>query len=100
MNNSGKSPHILNASSSLVGFSFVVLTGINSLGVSDKTHIDEIAGIAIALFTFSCIFSFLSIRENREHQSKFYETIADCIFLGGLLLLFVLSGLVEFKIIY
>jgi len=83
MNNSGKSPHILNASSSLLGFSFVVLTGINSIGVADKTNIDEIAGIAIAIFTFSCIFSFLSIREDRERKSKFYESVADYIFLGG-----------------
>lgn len=98
-NNNNKSPHILNASSNLVGFSFIVLTTIQALHGTAATIIDEIAALEILIFIASSFFSFLSIRENLEKKSYFYENIADVIFFVGLTLLFVASSFIIFSII-
>lgn len=93
-----KSPHILNASSNLLGICFIVLTSLKLLNKSDKTIIDEITTVAIILFMASCIFSFLSIRSKND-RSDILEKISDFIFLGGLVLLFVTTILFSFDII-
>ena len=93
-----KSPHILNASSNLLGLCFVVLTSLKFLRISEKTIIDETVAIAIVFFMLSCLLSFLAIRGNIEAGSK-YEGIADYVFLGGLLILFATAMLVLFNYI-
>lgn len=93
-----KSPHILNASSNLLGICFIVLTSLKVLNKSEKTMVDEVTVCAIILFMTSCILSFLSIRKNSK-QSELFERIADFFFLGGLLLLFVTTLLFSFNII-
>lgn len=94
-----KSPHILGASSNLVGFSFIILTTIQVLHIGQLTLIDEIAAIGILLFSASCFFSFLSIRTKKETKSLFYENIADLIFFTGLLLLLIAAFFIVFSII-
>ena len=93
-----KSPHILNASSNLVGICFIVLTSLKVLNKSETSIIDEITVVAIILFMASCIFSFLSIR-GVSSKSIFLERIADVIFLGGLSLLFLTTILFSLNII-
>ena len=93
-----KSPHILNASSNLLGICFIVLASLKVLNKSEKTMVDEVTVCAIILFMISCILSFLSIRKN-SRQSELFEKIADFFFLGGLLLLFVTTLLFSFNII-
>ena len=61
-NNNDKSPHVLNASSNLLGLCFVVLTSLKLLNISGKPIIDELTTVAIFLFMSSCILSFLSIK--------------------------------------
>jgi hypothetical protein len=53
---------------------------------------------AIMLFMLSCILSFLSIRGKRKWSDK-YENVADYLFLGGLLVLFITTLLFAFNII-
>ena len=93
-----KSPHILNASSHLLGLCFVVLTSLKLFKISGSTVIDEITTVAIVLFMVSCILSFLSIRGSMKESSK-YENIADYLFLGGLVLLFATTILFAFNVI-
>jgi len=93
-----KSPHILNASSNLLGLCFVVLTSLKLLNISGKTIIDELTTVAIFLFMASCILSFLSIRGSIKKSGKL-ENIADIFFLIGLLLLFVTALLFSFDVI-
>jgi len=81
-----KSPHILNASSNLLGLCFVVLTSLKFLKLSERTLIDEAVAIAIMFFMLSCVLSFLAIRGNIKAGK--YEDLADFIFLGGLTILF------------
>jgi hypothetical protein len=97
-NGNDKSPHILNASSNLLGICFVVLTSLKLFKISHKTIIDEITVFAIILFMLSCILSFLSIRGNIKTSGR-YENIADYLFLGGIFLLFLTTILFSLNII-
>ena len=89
------SPHILNASSNLLGLCFVVLTSLKILKFSNTTLIDELTIVATILFMISCILSFLSIRGSVKH----YENIADIAFLSGLSILFITTILFSLNVI-
>ena len=93
-----KAPHILNASSNLLGICFVVLTSLKLLNVAKNTVIDEVATVNIVAFTASCLLSFLSLRSN-NHRSYLLEKIADLIFIAGIVLLLVTAILFAFDII-
>ena len=80
-----KSPHILNASSGLLGFCLVILTSLEITKVSDRTYIDEIAGIASFCLSISCLLSFMAIRSTKENYERKYEKIADYLFITALL---------------
>lgn len=79
-----KSPHILNASSNLLGFSMLIITSLKITKTSHNTYLDEFAGIACIFFACSCFFSFMSIRSNKENLGNKYESIADYLFLIAL----------------
>ncbi|MBS1743963.1 MAG: hypothetical protein JST81_13095 [Bacteroidetes bacterium] len=94
-----KSPHVLNASSNLLGLCFIVLTSIRVFNLKEATLLDEIAMIAITMFMTSCVLSFLSIRGNTEKKNAKLEKIADVFFLSGLAMLFVAALFISFNII-
>ncbi len=93
-----KAPHILNASSNLLGLCFVVLTSLRFLKLSQRTLIDKTDTIAIFFFMLSCILSFLSIRGSIKRGAPF-EWIADFFFIGGILVVFATAILIVFNII-
>lgn len=97
---SNKTQHILNTSSNLLGFCLVVLTSLKISKVSELSKIDEITGLACILLIASCFFSFLSIRADKENIMIKYERIADNIFIVALLLVFVITFMVAFSIIF
>lgn len=94
-----KSPHILNASTNLLGFCFIVLTSLTVFQKNALSFIDECTTLALIMFLGSSIFSFLSIRSNNAHRSNLHERIADIIFLVGLLSLLITILLITFKVI-
>lgn len=98
MSNREKSPHILNASSNLLGICFILLASLKVMKIAEKTFIDEVTTLAIILFMGSCILSFISIRTNNQ-RSQFYENIADIVFMVGLSLLFITTILYSFNVI-
>jgi hypothetical protein len=93
------SPHILNASASLLGFSFIVLTTLRALRLTTGGMLYELAGLAVGIFTLSSILSFLSIRNAKTKKGAIYTSIADVVFLIGLALLLLTAALIEFKIL-
>jgi len=97
-NDQDKSPHILNASSNLLGICFIVLTSLKLLKVAQKTIIDELTSGAIVIFMASCLLSFLSIRGNIKKSGRL-ENVADYLFLMGIILLFVTTILFTLNII-
>lgn len=99
MTENDKSPHILNASSNLLGLCFVVLTSIKILKIQGQTIIDELTTGCTILFMASCILSFMSIRGSFK-KNVLWETIADYLFLAGLGFLFITIVLFSFNIIH
>lgn len=94
-----KSPHILNASSNLLGICFVVLTSMKLLKLNATTYIDELTAITMVSLMISCILSFLSIRSSISSLAKKYETIADLAFLAGLAFMFFATMMITFDIV-
>jgi len=75
--------HILNAASNLLGIALVIIAGLNVSHIADKNFADEIAWSAAAFLAMSCLFSYLSIRQ----ESAGIEKWADRVFLLGLAML-------------
>ncbi|MEP7107031.1 MAG: hypothetical protein ABI760_03600 [Ferruginibacter sp.] len=97
-NKKNTSPHILSTASNLLGICFIVLTSLKLLKMQGETLVDEFTTGAMILFMVSCILSFLSIKSNGRF-SEVYETIADILFLTGLICLFGTTMLITFNII-
>ena len=88
MVDSSRSPHVLNASSNLMGICLIIQTSIKVLGYGSKSYIDELTAVATCFFMLACVFSYLAIRTQYEKRSNRLENIGDIIFLIGLFLLF------------
>lgn len=82
----GKQPHILNASSNLMGICFLIITGLKLTRAGVVTLTDEISIGACLAFMCSCILSYMSLRGGKRAGQ--YEHGADYLFLSGILLLF------------
>ena len=82
----GKQPHILNASSNLMGICFVLITALKLTKASVATYADEASMFASVMFMASCVLSYLSMR--RVRQAALSETLADYLFLLGIFSLF------------
>jgi amino acid transporter len=94
-----KSPHILNASSNLLGFSLIIMTSLKIAKISQNTYLDEFAGLASIFFACSCCFSFLAIRTKTEKREYTFESIADYLFLIALFCIVLAVIIVSLKII-
>ena len=93
-----KSPHILNASSNLLGLCFIVLTSLRLLKVEDRTAMSILATVAITLFMTSTLLSFLSLKRESIF-SKRMEKIADYVFIAGTLFLYAITLLIALNLI-
>jgi hypothetical protein len=94
------SQHILNTSSNLLGFCLVVLTSLKISKYDRVSLIDEFTGVACLLLVTSSIFSFLSIRANNEKIGDKYEMIADKFFIASLILVFAITFMIAFSILF
>jgi hypothetical protein len=95
-----KSQHILNTSSNLLGFCLVVLTSLKISRLSERSLIDEFTGVACIFLIASSFFSFLSIRSENDNKLVYYEKTADIIFMAALLLVFAITFMVAFSVIF
>ena len=91
-------PHILTASSTLLGLCFVVLTSLKITDSREASIIDEFTTAAIILFMVSSILSYMSMRSKISKPG--YERVADVVFLTGLFCLFIITMLIAFNVIH
>ena len=77
----GRHPHILNASSSLLGICFVIITGLKLTGSNPQSWADEITWIASLLFLVSIVVSYLGVRN--EGRFEWMAVWAERAFLAG-----------------
>ncbi len=90
------SPHILGTSANLLGFCLFVITSLHINNQIETHIIDELTSLVAIVLTFSCIFSFTSIRTSNAKREKSSEAIADYLFfvaLIGILLIILLITL-------
>jgi hypothetical protein len=93
------SPHILSTSANLLGFCLFVITSLHISNQIETHVIDEFTSIIAALLTFSCIFSFISIRTKIPEREYQFETIADYFFISGLMGILVIILLITMNFI-
>jgi tetrahydromethanopterin S-methyltransferase subunit C len=79
------SPHILNTSATLLGFCLFIITSLHISNVTETHFIDGLTSIVSVLLTFSCMFSFVSIRTISPEKERKLETIADYFFFTALI---------------
>jgi hypothetical protein len=91
------SQHILNTSASLLGFCLFVITSLHIADQTETFFIDEFTSVVAVLLTFSCMFSFISIRTKHAKREKKFETIADYLFLAALVGILVIILLITFN---
>lgn len=80
---SGRSFHILDAASALLGVTLIIVTAVHVTGEAPKTHVDELAFGAALLFIASCLLSHRSIARGRVR----FERLADKVFASAILML-------------
>lgn len=93
------SQHILSTAANLLGFCLFVITTFHVTNASQTSLIDEFTSLIALLLSFSCFFSFLSIRSKKELNERKYETIADYLFVVSLVGIVVIIFLLVFKFI-
>ena len=91
-------PHILTASSTLLGLCFVVLTSFKLSDNHQTSLVDECTAVAILMFMGASILSYLSMRTENQ-PGKYYEKLADIVFLTGLGFLFLTTMFITFNVI-
>jgi len=93
------SQQILNTSGNLLGFCLIVITSLHISNKSESSFIDEITSVIAILLSFSCIFSFISMRSNNSKLEIQLETFADYLFLTSLAGILLIIVLVSFNFI-
>lgn len=91
------SQHILNTSANLLGFCLFVITSLHIVNLTETNIIDELTSLVAILLTFSCIFSFFSIKTVNEKREKRLETIADYLFILALIGVLTIILLIAFN---
>jgi hypothetical protein len=93
------SQHILNTSANLLGFCLFVITSLHITNKTETSIIDELTSLIAILLSFSCIFSFSSIRTGNPEREQSFETIADYLFLTSLIGILIIITLITFNFI-
>lgn len=93
------SPHILNTSSNLLGFTFLVLTSMKGFGITQGSFIGEVISLCVALFALSSFLSFVSMHTKSDRRTYQYEQVASYVFLVGLFVIMVVAILLAFDVI-
>jgi hypothetical protein len=74
-------PHILSASTNLLGICFVIIGGLKLTGQNPRSYSDEIAWVAVVCLFASTICSYLAIRGG--NGKSWQASVADWAFLVG-----------------
>lgn len=82
------SQHILGTAANLLGFCLFILTSLHLTDKVENTLIDEFTSIIALLLSVSSIFSFISIRAEKQDRKYHLENIADYFFMASLIGIF------------
>jgi hypothetical protein len=74
-------PHILNASTNLLGICFIIITGLKLAAANARSYADEVAWLAALLLFVAAMSAYLAIRNEGARSWQIH--LADFAFLGG-----------------
>jgi len=94
------SQHILNTSANLLGFCLFVITSLKLSNHAEGLMIDGFTSVVGLLLTFSCFFSFFSIKTRNQAKEQGFETIANYFFIVSLTGILAIILLVTFNYIH
>ena len=94
-----KAPHILNTSSNLLGFSFLILTSTRAIGLPQTSIATKIAATCVVIFSVSSLISYTSIQTKIKERSQLLEDIASFFFFFGQLILTVGAILIAIALV-
>ena len=89
--------NILNTSANLLGFCLFVITSIHINNYAESSIIDESTSLIALLLICSSLFSFFSIRASSEKNAEKLEAIAEYLFAGSLIGIFIIILLIVFN---
>ncbi|MFC4163337.1 hypothetical protein [Epilithonimonas zeae] len=92
-------PHILNASTNLLGFCLVIITSLKISKFNHYSYLDEFAVVAIFCLALSCALSFLAIKSEKEKVSVKLENFADGLFFVALLCIILAICIVSIDVV-
>ena len=93
------SQHILGTATNLLGFCLFVITSLHIRDQTEASIIDELSSIIAVALTFSCFFSFISIKTRHNVLERRFELIADSFFIVSLLGILFVIFLIAFNFI-
>ena len=93
------SQHILGTSANLLGFCLFVITSLHIANQIENQIIDEWTSLVAIFLTFSCTFSFISIRTKSQTRERRLEAIADYLFMIALLGILIIICLISLNYI-
>lgn len=93
------SQHILNTAANLLGFCLFVITSLRIANQVETHIIDELTSVVALFLTFSCVFSFISIRTKNKMREQKMETIADYFFMFSLIGILIIIGSITFNLV-
>ena len=95
-------PHILNASTNLLGICFVIITGLKLTGANDLSFSDLVAWAASLMFLGSIVLSYMALR--KPGREPWCEKWAERTFMAGVagltISVFVVAAVVEVPNLY
>lgn len=92
-------PHILNASTNLLGFCLVIITSLKISKFKHSSYLDEFTVGAIFCLTLSCTLSFLAIKSKQLKRSHILENSADILFFIALLFILLAVCIVSIDVV-
>ncbi len=92
-------PHILNASTNLLGFCLVILTSLKIAKFPHHLYLDIFTVSAIFSLSISCALSFLAMKTERVKTSRMLEGIADVLFFLALLCIIISVLIVSIDVV-
>ena len=93
------SQHILNTSADLLGFCLFIITSFHINNQAQTSLVDEFTSIMAFLFALSTLLSFFSIRAANPAAKERFETIADYLFIVGLIGILLIILFITLKIV-
>ena len=89
----------MNTAANLLGFCLFVITSLHIADDTETHFIDEVTAVVGVLLTFSCLFSFISIRTKNIKRERSFETTADYLFVISLIGILATILLIAFNIL-